>query len=70
VTLTSASLDGKLVLSFDELGTPYSGDLVNATTAGPQTALATGTIQVTAGFCSMTVSVEPYTGELSVSTAP
>lgn len=65
VTLTSASMDGKLMLAFDELGTPYSGD---PATPGTLTALAAGAVQITAGNYSMTVNVEPYTGELSVTT--
>jgi prepilin-type N-terminal cleavage/methylation domain-containing protein len=64
VTLVSANLDGKAVLAFDELGTPYSYD-TNTNTA---TALSSGKVQIQAGSYSMTVSIEPYTGELSVAT--
>lgn len=63
VTLTSANFGGPTIMGFDELGSPFAYD------AGPNTItpLATpGTIVLTAGAISLTVSIEPYTGELTV----
>lgn len=66
VTLTSASFGGKSVLGFDELGSPFSFD----SAAGPNgtvTPLAsTGSIVITSGSASLTISVEPFTGEVTV----
>jgi len=62
ITLTDASFDGKLTLAFDELGSPLAYDPVSATTA----VLSSGTITLTCGSESLSISVEPYTGEISI----
>ncbi|HVT88411.1 MAG TPA: type II secretion system protein [Tepidisphaeraceae bacterium] len=66
VTLTSASFGGKAYMGFDELGQPFSFD----STTGPNgtiTALTNnGTIVITSGTASLTISVEPFTGEITV----
>jgi prepilin-type N-terminal cleavage/methylation domain-containing protein len=63
VTLTSAEIDAGATLAFDELGAPYSYD----TTLG-LTPLTTGTIKVTCEGFEITISIEPSTGELTVTT--
>jgi len=65
VALTSASFEGKTTIAFDELGVPYYYDPVANTT----TALSTtggSTIKLTSGKFSMTITIEPYTGEIKV----
>jgi prepilin-type N-terminal cleavage/methylation domain-containing protein len=63
-TLTSASFDSYTVLAFDELGTPmeYSASL----NGGVPVAMTTGSIVLTSGTFSLTISIEAYTGALSV----
>ena len=60
--LFSASFDTQSVLAFDVMGIPQS---VNATT-GVMTPLTAGTIVVKSGVYSMTVTISPYSGELTV----
>lgn len=63
VSLTSTNFGGPTIVGFDELGSPFAYD------AGPNTStpLATpGTIVLTCGAISLTVSIEPYTGEITV----
>jgi hypothetical protein len=60
--IDSVSFDGKSVMFFDELGTPHSYD--------PDTqiakTLAAGAIHLKSHGCMLTVTVEPYSGELKV----
>ena len=64
VGLNSVSFGtGKTVLVFDELGTPMACDVAGGV-ATPLT--AAGTIELKARSYSMTVSVEPLSGELNV----
>ena len=60
--LGSASFDGQTVIAFDSMGVPYS---YNASTS-TATALVSGTIVVTSGTASSTITVAPYSGQLSV----
>jgi prepilin-type N-terminal cleavage/methylation domain-containing protein len=65
VALTNVALDNpaNTVLCFDELGRPYTS-AVN----GTPTALAnTGTLTLQCGSMSVTVSIEPSTGNITVS---
>jgi len=62
MALQSASFDGQTVLAFDVMGIPQS---VNAST-GVMTALTSGSVVVKSGTYTMTVSVSPYSGELTV----
>jgi len=64
VTLTSVGFDGKDTLAFDEIGAPYAYDSVASTSA----ALSVGTIKIAAGTYTMTLTVQPYTGEITTST--
>jgi prepilin-type N-terminal cleavage/methylation domain-containing protein len=62
VTLVSADFDGKAGLAFDALGSPYS-----VATDGTTAALVgQGQIKLKAGSYVLTVTVEPYTGEINV----
>jgi prepilin-type N-terminal cleavage/methylation domain-containing protein len=61
VILTSASFNGQDTVAFDETGVPYSYS------SGTTTALSgTGTIVLTCGTYSLTVSVSQDTGEITV----
>jgi prepilin-type N-terminal cleavage/methylation domain-containing protein len=61
VSLTSASFNGQTTLAFDETGVPYSY------TGGVATPITgTGTIVLTSGSCSLTISVAQDTGEITV----
>ena len=61
VDIASAIFDGKAEISFDYLGSPYSG---NATST---TYLKEGKITLQAGGITKTVTVEPVTGFITVS---
>lgn len=62
MALQSASFDGQPVLAFDVMGIPQS---VNAST-GVMSPLTSGSVVVKSGTYTMTVSVSPYSGELTV----
>ena len=57
VDITSANFDGVETITFDYLGSPYSG---------VGTALTSGTISLTADGFSMTITVEPVTGYVTI----
>jgi prepilin-type N-terminal cleavage/methylation domain-containing protein len=59
VDITAASFDGNSSITFDYLGSPYSG----TTTA---TAMTSGQIALSAGTYSTTVTVEPVTGYIRI----
>jgi prepilin-type N-terminal cleavage/methylation domain-containing protein len=60
VTFDTVSFDGKTVLAFDELGTPYSYD----TATNTPTAMTTGKITLACGTLKLTITIEPFSGEL------
>ncbi|MCC7351867.1 MAG: prepilin-type N-terminal cleavage/methylation domain-containing protein [Phycisphaerales bacterium] len=62
ITLTDATFDGKLTLAFDEMGSPRVYDSGTGTTS----VLSSGSITLTCGSNSLTLSIEPYTGEISI----
>jgi len=62
VKLDSISFDGKPVLAFDELGTPLSFD----PGTGSKPPMVSGNIVLKSGTYQLTISVEPYSGELKV----
>jgi prepilin-type N-terminal cleavage/methylation domain-containing protein len=67
VTLGTVSFEGYPTLVFDELGVPMYYDPANP--SNPLTPLATtdgSTIQVTSGKFTLTITVQPYTGEITV----
>jgi len=59
VSITTANFDTQVEITFDYLGSPYSG----LTTAAP---LNSGQINLQAGTFSMTVTVEPVTGYITI----
>lgn len=61
VDIVSATFDGASAVSFDYLGSPYSG------TGGAAAPLNSGVITLRAGVTTRTVNVEPVTGYISVS---
>ena len=60
-SLTSTNFGGPTILGFDELGSPFSYDGTTSTSL-----VNSGTIVITSGAASLTIAVEPFTGELSV----
>lgn len=62
VTLTSANFDGQTTIAFDELGTPHA---YNFATGATTAMVNTGTIVLRAGTTTLTISVEPYSGEIT-----
>jgi len=61
VDIVTANFDGASAVSFDYLGSPYSG-------TGPSaTPLNSGVITLQAGGITKTVNVEPVTGYISIS---
>ena len=62
VALQTVSCDGKACLAFDELGQPYAVDASGSSTLLVNSA----TIPVTCGSFTMTVTIEPFTGAMSV----
>lgn len=63
VSLTTPSFLGQTVLGFDEIGQPFAFDTSTTTST---TLTAAGTIQLQSGNTTMTISVQPFTGETSV----
>jgi hypothetical protein len=53
-----------VVLAFDEVGCPY---VASATTSTPVELASTGTIKLTCGSKTVTLSIEPDTGNITVS---
>jgi prepilin-type N-terminal cleavage/methylation domain-containing protein len=60
VRLDTASFDGKTMMAFDELGTPFAFDEDTTTL----TAMTNGQIRLACGDLRLTVIVEPFSGEL------
>lgn len=61
VTINSIDFGGPTIVGFDDLGSPFNYD---GTTAVPLTAAAA--IEVKSGDFTLTVKVEPFTGDTSV----
>lgn len=57
VDLSSVSFDTTSTVKFDPLGSPFNGD---------DNPLNSGSVEVSVGFVSRTISVEPVTGIISV----
>ncbi len=62
VILDEVTFDARPVLFFDELGTPHSYD---PTTQATSTMMA-GSVRLRSNANTMTVTIEPYSGELKV----
>jgi prepilin-type N-terminal cleavage/methylation domain-containing protein len=67
VTLGTVSIEGYKAVAFNELGVPSFYDATNGTTPFTDLSTANGsTIEVTCGKFTLTVKVQPYTGEITV----
>lgn len=64
VAITECDFDGQVTIGFDELGSPMA---YNLSTKVLSTLTSTGTIRIQSGGQSLTIHIEPYTGEMSVS---
>ncbi|HZL36810.1 MAG TPA: prepilin-type N-terminal cleavage/methylation domain-containing protein [Tepidisphaeraceae bacterium] len=62
VTMSSVSFDGQTTVAFDSLGVPYSYNAGTQTTS----ALVAGSVVLQSGNATLTVSVQPYSGEIKV----
>jgi prepilin-type N-terminal cleavage/methylation domain-containing protein len=62
MSLGSVSFDGQTVIAFDAMGIPYSYN----TSTSTATALVSGTIVIKSGTASSTITVAPFSGQLSV----
>jgi len=61
VQIGTASFDGQPIIGFDEMGVPYA-----VTPAGVASAMTAGSVGITCGTMTMTVTVEPYTGSITI----
>jgi len=61
VVIDTASFDGESILAFDEMGVPYA-----VTAAGASSSMTAGAITLKCGDHALTVTLEPFTGELKV----
>lgn len=62
MTLQSAAFDGKSVIAFDAMGIPHSVDPAT----GVMSTMTSGQVIVRSGQYKMTVTVSPFSGELTV----
>jgi hypothetical protein len=62
VVLDAVAFDTKTVLMYDELGTPHAYDATTHTSA----AMASGSVRLKAHDYTMTITIEPYSGELKI----
>jgi prepilin-type N-terminal cleavage/methylation domain-containing protein len=62
VVLDTVSFDTRTVIMFDELGTPHSYD-PSTNVSSP---LVTGSVQLRCNAYTLSVNVQPYSGELTV----
>ena len=60
VTIDTASFDGKTILMFDELGTPFAYDGGTHT----YTPMTNGSVVLACGELKLTIIIEPFSGEL------
>ena len=63
VALGDVDFGDQPILAFDELGTPYAYD---ESTGTRTPLLAAGTVALTCGEHTLTITVEPYSGEVKV----
>jgi hypothetical protein len=63
--LGTVSIEGHSAIGFDELGVPCYWDS-GTNTAVPLSITAGSTIPVKCGTFTLTITVEPYTGEIKV----
>jgi len=65
VSMGTVDFAGKQILKFDELGVPWGYDVTTATPT-QLTGATIGKVGLTCGSFTLTVSIEPYTGEMTV----
>jgi len=65
ISMGTVDFAGKQILKFDELGVPWGYDVTTATPT-QLTGATIGTVGLSCGSFTMTVSIEPYTGEMTV----
>ena len=63
VSLKGSNFAGQTVMGFDEMGQPFSFD---TTTSTATTMSSAGTIEIQSGNTTLTISVQPFTGEATV----
>lgn len=66
IGLGTVSIEGFKTVVFDELGVPSYYDPASPNTITPLSTTDGSTIQVTSGTFTLTVKVQPYTGEITV----
>ncbi len=66
IIISECDFAGQATIGFDELGSPMA---YNTATNTISTLTSAGTIRIQSGDLSLTISIEPYTGEMSVSSA-
>ena len=66
VEIDDAVFDGKNILAFDELGTPYAYDAATKT----KSPMTTGSVRLKCKDFTMSVVVEPFSGELRIGSDP
>lgn len=62
---SQVSFDGQATLAFDELGVPYSYNAA-AVPSARLVPLSAGSVKVSSGNQSLTLTIEAYTGEITV----
>jgi MSHA pilin protein MshC len=63
VTIQSSSFGTQTTIGFDELGSPFA---FNPSTQAETSLTTAGTVVIASGSNKLTVSIEPFTGEVSV----
>jgi prepilin-type N-terminal cleavage/methylation domain-containing protein len=62
VRLDQITFDGRTVLMYDEMGTPYWYDPTTQTSG----AMAAGSIRLKSNAYTVTINIQPYSGELKI----
>lgn len=62
VVLDQITFDGRTVLMYDEMGTPYWYDTTTQTSG----AMAAGSIRLKSNAYTVTITIQPYSGELKL----
>jgi prepilin-type N-terminal cleavage/methylation domain-containing protein len=63
VSLKDPNFNGQTILGFDEMGQPFSYDTLTSTAT---TMTSAGTVELQSGSTTLTISVQPFTGEATV----
>jgi prepilin-type N-terminal cleavage/methylation domain-containing protein len=65
ISMGTVDFAGKQILKFDELGVPWGYDVPTATPT-QLTGASVGKVSLNCGSFTLTVTIEPYTGEMTV----